>query len=165
MNGPFTGFYVRYVLSWLVFGLLVPVVVIEYSAAYALGSVAAALILTFGIDMAAKEIARRKAQSMVNEEVTCIVKGYRHGNGRRGYVVMTDSYFLFVPVFRKIRTVLETDHIVRRQVDGLTAEVTARMRHQYRTFTFSLLSKRKLLANLEQAVKETLPHKRAAIKK
>ncbi|TMW72095.1 hypothetical protein [Alteribacter natronophilus] len=165
MYGPFTGFYVRYVLSWLVFGILGPVIINPYSSLYSLLSIAVAVLITFGIDAAAGVMARKKAELMVKEKAVCMVKAYRHGNGRRGYLVVTDSYMLFVPVFRKIRTVLENRNIVRKDVDGLTAEVTARVRHQYRTFTFSILTRQKLLSALEDAVKEKLPHHRSSVKK
>ncbi|MBM7095504.1 hypothetical protein JSY36_07050 [Bacillus sp. H-16] len=164
MAGPFTDKYVRYVLSWLLFGLFGFTYLLQFSWSLAFGSVLVGGVLTFGIDYVCRQIVKMKTNSLVDEKPQCMVDAFRHGKDKRGYLVLTENYLLFVPVLGKVRTVFHASQIVRRDVDGLTAEFTAKLRHQYRRFTFSILTKQKFKEAFEEATNPSLPYKGKMLK-
>ncbi|WP_096437764.1 hypothetical protein [Alteribacter populi] len=165
MVGPFTDKYVRYILCWLLFGLFGFTYLIQFSLLFALASVSIAFFLTVGLDFGFRQIIRQKAFAMVNEEPRATVQAYRQEKDKRGYLVLTDNYLLFVPLFGKIRTVLKGKEIVRKDVNGLTAEFTAKFPNQYQNFTFFILTKQKFVDALEKTTDVSVPYKQDELEK
>ncbi|WP_026691665.1 hypothetical protein [Alteribacter aurantiacus] len=165
MVGPFTDKYVRYTLGWLLFGIFGFTYLLQYSWLLATGSLLLAVMLTFGVDYGCRQVVKMKTNGMLKEDPHCMVDAFRHGKDKRGYLVLTENYLLFVPVLGKVRTVVKATDIVRRDVDGLTAEFTVRTKHQYRSFTFSILTAQKFKTVLEETTSPSLPYKGKMLKR
>ncbi|WP_078593435.1 hypothetical protein [Evansella clarkii] len=162
---PYHEKYLRYVLSWLIFGFFGLIFLWQWGWIYGLLSLAAAFILSFGLDLVFRFVVRRKVKAMVGEEPKVIVDAIRMRKERKGFLVVTDRFVLFVPLFRKIKTVMEADQIVRTQTDRLLVEITAKFPNRYRTFSYTVLSKKKLMPVLKELTGESLPYKYEKLEK
>ncbi|MDQ0257425.1 hypothetical protein J2S74_004883 [Evansella vedderi] len=156
---PITDKYFRYVISWLLFGVAGGLLFWQWGWYFALICILTAFVLTFGVDYLFRFIVKQKVRAMVKEEPVLITDAVRLRLERRGFLVITEKFVLFVPVFRKIKTVIEADQIVRYEVEGLIVEITAKFPNQYRTFSFQVLSPNKVLANLQVMSGESMPYK------
>ncbi|UCZ53101.1 hypothetical protein LGQ02_20370 [Bacillus shivajii] len=158
LAGPFTDKYFRYLVSWLLFGLFGTIYLSQWGVIYGLFSLVAALTLSLGIDFIISIIVKWKVKAIVKEEPTLIVDAVRHSLERRGYLVVTKNYCLFVPLFAKVKTILELENVVRYQFDGRMVELIAKFPNRYRTFAFSIISSKKLSDELEKRTEQSVPY-------
>ncbi|MCD8509443.1 MAG: hypothetical protein LRY73_05875 [Bacillus sp. (in: Bacteria)] len=156
---PVTDKYFRYIVSWLLFGVGGGILFWQYGWTFALFSIFIAFILTFGVDLGARFIVKQKVRAMVKEDPIIITDAVRLRMERRGFLVITERFLLFVPVFRKIKTVIETEQIVRYEMENLQLEITTKFPNQYRTFSFQVLSSKKVLEALQSNLGKPLPYK------
>ncbi|MBU9724278.1 MULTISPECIES: hypothetical protein [Bacillaceae] len=159
VSRPFTDKYLRYVISWLLFGLFGSLYMWQWSWIYGIASLLVAFCLSFGLDLLYRYIVKSKVRAMVNEEPLVVVDAIRLKRERRGYLVVTDSFVLFVPVFRKIKTVVEIKQIVRIESERLGLEIIAKLPNNYHVFSFALISSKKFLPVLKELTGESLPYK------
>ncbi|MBU9710860.1 hypothetical protein [Evansella tamaricis] len=156
---PFSDKYLWYILNWLLFGLLGSIFLWQWNWAYGVVSVILAFLLTFGVDFLCRYFVKNKVRAMVKEEPIIIVDAIRMQQEKRGYLVLTKNFVLFVPLLRRIKTVIESDQIVRQDSERLVVEITAKFPNKYRVFTFAVLSTKKLLPILKDMTGESLPYK------
>lgn len=156
---PVTDKYFRYIVSWLLFGVGGGLLFWQYGWSFAFISIFIAFMITFGLDFAARMIVKQKVKAMVKEEPIVITDAVRLRMERRGFLVFTERFVLFVPVFRKIKTIIETEQIVRYELENLQLEITAKFPNQYRTFSFQVLSSEKVLDILQSNLGKPLPYK------
>ena len=156
---PFSDKFLRYILSCLIFVSLGLFLLWQGSWWYGTGSIVLAFLLSFGIDILFRFIVRKKVLGIVKEEPHLIIDAIRLKSQKRGYLVVTDRFFLFVPLFRKVKTVVETNQIVRIESERVFLEVTAKFPNQFRTFSYTVLSTKKLLPVLQKLTGESLPYK------
>ncbi|WP_096185946.1 hypothetical protein [Evansella halocellulosilytica] len=158
LAGPFTDKYFRYIVSWLLFGVFGTVFLSQWGVIYSLLSLLTAVILSFGIDLLIAAIVKYKVKAIVKEDTILIVDAVRHSLEKRGYLVVTKNYVLFVPLFTNVKTVIEMKNLVRYQFDGRTVELIAKFPNQYRPFAFSIISSKKLSHELEKRTEESVPY-------
>jgi hypothetical protein len=159
-SSPFSGRYLRYVLSILFFAILAPLILWQWSPLYSVLSLLAAAALTVGYDSVTRQIALNKAEGMVNEKSSLIVHAVKIASDRKGYLVITDNFVLFVPLWKKkIKTVLETSQIVRYEFERQTVEITAKFPNKHRTFQFCISSPERVKQELEEKSGKSLPYK------
>ncbi|ADU32379.1 hypothetical protein [Evansella cellulosilytica] len=151
--------YFRYIVSWLIFGVLGGTLFWQIGWMYTIASVAIAFMLSFGIDMIARMIVGFKVRSIVNEKPLLTVEAIRLRMEKKGFLVVTNRFILFVPLFRKIKTVIDTNQIVRYEVDRLQVTITARLPNRYRTFSYNVTSTKAILSLLQEMTGESLPYK------
>ncbi|MFA9556423.1 hypothetical protein ACERII_03815 [Evansella sp. AB-rgal1] len=152
--------YFRYVVSWLLFGVAGTLLFWQWGWVYVAICVSAAFMLSFGYDLLARFVVKQKVKAMVGDKPFLIVDAVRMRKERKGYLVFTKRFVLFVPVFQKIKTVIEADQIIRYEADRLYVEIIARFPNRYRTFPFVVLSSAKVLKALHQLTGEKmLPYK------
>lgn len=156
---PFAGRHSRYVLSLLLFGLLGPIVLWDVETIYSLFSILLALLFTIGYDALIGQIAKKKAEKIVQEQSNLVVHAVKHGSDRKGFVVITEQFVLFVPKWNKIKTVLDSKQIVRHQFDGQFVELTVRFPNKHRMFQFAVSSPEKVKSMLTEKSGESLPYK------
>ncbi|PYZ91624.1 hypothetical protein CR194_18500 [Salipaludibacillus keqinensis] len=158
-SSPFSGRYSRYVLSILIFAVLTPIIMWESNIMYSVISIVIAALLTVGYDVLTRQIAIRKAEKMVNEQSSLIVHAVKRSSERKGYLVLTDRFVVFVPLWKKIKTVLDTEQVVRHEFDGQLIEITVRFPNKHRTFRFFVSSPEKVKLMLDAKSGESLPYK------
>lgn len=151
--------YFRYIACWLLFGVLGIIIFSKWNMIYGLISVCIAFVLTFGIDSLKHFIVRQKVLHLVKEKPLIILDAARGRGEKSGFLVVTESYILFVPLLRKIKTVLDIEKIIRYYTDGEEVQITAKFPNRFRTFSFYVLSTKKLLPILKEYVGESLPYK------
>lgn len=161
---PFAGRYFRYVSSILLFAVLGPVLFWQWNQMISIVSILAAVLCTLGYDLLMRETAKRKASGMVNEEAVLTVHAVNAGSERKGFIIITDRFVLFVPRWKKIKTVLDTEQIVRHEFDGQLLEITAKFPNKHRTFRFHVLMPEKIKSVLDEKSGESLPYKYDKIK-
>ncbi|MDG5787415.1 hypothetical protein QA612_07900 [Evansella sp. AB-P1] len=156
---PITDKYFRYVVTWVLFGGLGTFLFWQWNWVYASICLVVAFLVTFGVDILFLFIVKQKVKAIVNEKPKLIVDAVRIRMEKRGYLVITNGFVLFVPIFRKIKTVIEADQIVRFEVERVLVEITARFPNQYRTFSYNVLSTKKVSQALQDLTGETFPYK------
>ncbi|MBB5174150.1 hypothetical protein [Texcoconibacillus texcoconensis] len=159
MSGPFADKYIRYILGWLVLGIFGIYYFGQTSMWLGLTSFLGAFIVTFGFDIVFRQIVKRKARKIVKQKPEALVDVLRHGQEKKGYLIFTRDYVLFVPVFGKVKTVIELDQIVRRQFDRSMVEIIARFPNRYRVFSFTVLFKGKLKELIDEKMGKSQSYK------
>lgn len=162
---PFAGKYSRYVLSWLLLGLLGPLVIWSGEIVQTLISISAAIALTFGYDFVIRLVVKRKASALVKEKTELVMDAIRYGTDRKGHIAITKNFLLFVPVTSKVRTILDTKNIVRHEFDGQILELTVRFPNKHRMFQYYVSSPEKIEAVLLEKSGKSLPYKYDKMKK
>ncbi|MCR6112425.1 hypothetical protein HXA35_19000 [Bacillus sp. A301a_S52] len=158
-SSPFAGRYFRYVLSILVFGLLGPVMLWSQGMLPIVTSLLLAVLCTIGYDAFTHVFVRVKSLKIVNEKPLLSVHATKIGPESKGFIVLTDRFVIFVPLWKKIKTVLHTKHIVRHEFEGERLEVTAKFRNKHRTFEFYVSSPERVKLLLEEKSGRSLPYK------
>ncbi|WP_280771078.1 hypothetical protein [Salipaludibacillus daqingensis] len=164
-SSPFAGRYTRYVLSVLLLGLLGPLIMWDSGIGYSLFSIFLAVLFTIGYDALIIKIAEQKAEKMVEEKSSLIVHAVMHGPERKGFIVFTEGFVLFVPTWNKIKTIFDAKRIVRHQFDGQFVELTVRFPNKHRMFQFSVSEPEKVKLMLTEKSGESLPYKYDKMKK
>lgn len=149
-SNPFFDKYFRYTVSWLLFGVFGPIYLWQWDWLFALFSIIIAFFLTIGADMIFLFIVRQKVKAVVKEAPLVATEAVRLRLERRGYLVLTNRFVLFVPVLGKIKTVYEVNQIVRYKVEHLQLDLTVRFRNHHRFFSFYVISAKKLLPCLRE---------------
>jgi hypothetical protein len=72
-GNPFLGRYLRYAVFLLVLGILLPIMLIPGQTLLGLASIAAALLITIGFDLAVYWFCKYKAASFTKQEVRSMV--------------------------------------------------------------------------------------------
>ncbi len=158
-SSPFAGRYLRYVLSMLLFGLLGPVMLWQQGVWPVIVSLLLAALCTLGYDSATHLFVRVKSLKIVNEKPLLSIHAIKIGPESKGFIVLTDRFVIFVPLWKKIKTVLHTDHIVRHEFEGERLEITAKFRNKHRTFEFYVSSPERVKLLLEEKSGRSLPYK------
>ncbi|WP_147802670.1 hypothetical protein [Alkalicoccus halolimnae] len=117
-GNPFLGRYLRYVVTLLILGILLPVILFPQQPAAAVVSILAAVLLTAGLDAVIYFAAKNKAAAFTKEDVRVMIPALKTKADWRGYLIMTDSYILFVPIFHKITFVSEWRKVVSYDMEG-----------------------------------------------
>jgi len=131
----------------------------DWGLLYSILSIFLAVIFTIGYDALIGQLAKKKAEKIVQEKSNLIVHAVKHGSERKGFIVITDRFVLFVPNWNKIKTVLDAERIVRHQFDGQFLELTVRFPNKHRMFQFSVSSPEKVKLMLTEISGESLPYK------
>ncbi|WP_416147850.1 hypothetical protein ACM26V_16605 [Salipaludibacillus sp. HK11] len=158
-SSPFGGRYSRYVLSILLFGLLGPVVLSQWGVLYSFLSVLFAALITIGYDRLIFQIAKQKSTKIVREQCSLIVHAMKPGSERKGFLVITENFVLFAPNWNKIKTILDTEQIVRHEFNGHHVELTVRFPNKHRMFQFYVSSPERTKQMLTEKSGESLPYK------
>ncbi|GEL08450.1 hypothetical protein [Salisediminibacterium halotolerans] len=158
-SNPFAGRYTRYILSILIFGLLLPFLLWQTDPLFSLLSILAALLLTVGVDYILSQVAQYKAEAMVSEPVRLVFPAFKRTTGAKGFFVMTDRFTMFVPLWHKITLVLENERIMRYEIDNYEVDLIVKFPNKHRSFYFTVSSPHRVQERLESVVGPSLPYK------
>ena len=158
-TSPISDRYFRYIASWSLFGVLGTIVFSQWSLSYVFLSIAIAFLLSFGIDIVTHFIVRQKVQGIVKEKPIFILEAAMARGEKRGYLVVTKNHVLFVPLFKKIKTVLKTESVIRYKLDRQRIEITAKFSNRYRTYSYNVSSTKKLIPITKEYLGKSLPYK------
>lgn len=153
-NNPFIGRALRYVVSWLILGLLLPIILFPASPFLAVGSILLALLITFGWDAAMHQFSKYKAASITKEEIQEMLPAIMTRADWKGFVVMTDSYILFAPHMHKVTFITEWEHVHSFDIEGGYVELLFVQGEEKRTVHFIVPSSAKAREAFSQHTKE-----------
>ncbi len=153
-GNPFLGRYLRYVVFLLVLGLLLPIMLIPGQTLLGLASIAAALLITIGFDLAVYWFCKYKAASFTKQEVRSMVPALITRSDWRGYFVTTDSYVLFVPILHKITFVSEWKRVKKFDMEGGYVELLVSKKIYNRSVHFIVAYPAKTYEELNRHTKE-----------
>ncbi|MGJ9384028.1 hypothetical protein [Salipaludibacillus sp. CF4.18] len=162
---PFAGKYTRYIMAWLFLGLLGPLVLWPGDVLLTTISIVLALLFTVGYDLIVREIVKRKAKSIAKENAELVLDALRYGRDQKGFLVVTKTFLIFVPLLSNIKTVIDTNKIVRHEFDGQILELTVKFPNKHRMFQFYVSSPVKVEALLLKKSGKSLPYKYDKMKK
>jgi hypothetical protein len=143
----------------LLFGLLGPVMLWPQGVWPVIVSFLLAVFCTVGYDALTRLFARVKSLKIVNEKPLLSVHATKVGSESKGFIVFTNRFVIFVPLWKRIKIVLHTEHIVRHEFEGERLEVTAKFRNKHRTFQFFVSSPERVKLLLEEKSGRSLPYK------
>lgn len=153
-NNPFIGRYLRYVVTLLILGILIPVMLAGTYPLWALASIIAALLITFGWDVAMYQLSKHKAGSLTKEKVEVMLPAIKTRADWKGFLVMTDSYILFAPHMHKPTFITEWKNVHSFDVEGGYMEVLFMQAHEKRTVHFIIASPVKAREELSKKTNE-----------
>ncbi|SDO50907.1 hypothetical protein [Alkalicoccus daliensis] len=143
-NNPFIGRYLRYVVTLLVLGILVPVVLVETQLWWSLISIIVALLITFGWDTAMYQLSKYKAEKLTKEGAQAMLPAIMPRADWKGFLVMTESYILFVPHMHKTTFITEWKDVHSFDVEGGYMELLYKQAFEKRCIHFIIASPAKV---------------------
>lgn len=153
-NNPFIGRSLRYVIALMLFGILVPIILAATQPFLALGSILLALLITFGWDTLMFQFSKYKAASITKENIRGMIPAIMMRSEWKGFLVMTDSYILFVPQMREITFVTKWKDVLSFDVEAGYVELLLQQANEKRTVHFIVAFPAKTREELKRYTKE-----------